>query len=182
MSKSSLKVSDLVSFSKQDYELAKVVIRELELLIKGGTKRVGEESVVVTGYYQMQGSQNPTELEDLKIKFLSHMSTLTDIYAKVKAFKGNDHVYLSDARKEFKAEALKLLLRDPKESVKITEAKEIVYASEYYKDRIHLTEQIRKFFIEVDEKYEFFSTVLSLLQQTISVVSKDYEFNRYSKN
>ena len=176
-----LKVSDLVNFSEADYKLAKVVIRELELLVRGGTKIVDKKNVTVVGYSQMQGVSNPGELEDLKMKFLSYMSTLTDIYAKVKAFKGNDHVYLSDARKEFKGEALKLLTSGV-EPVKITEAKGTVYASEYYKERIHLTEKIRKFFIEVDEKYTFFSTVLSLLQQTISVISKDYEFNRYSKS
>ena len=101
MADEKLKVSDLVNFSEADYKLAKIVIKELELLVRGGTKIVDNKNVTIVGYSQMQGVSNPGELEDLKMKFLSYMSTLTDIYAKVKAFKGNDHVYLSDARKEF---------------------------------------------------------------------------------
>ncbi len=107
------------------------------------------------------------------------MGILIDVYAKVKAFKGSNQSYLEDARKQFKAETLKILIND--EGVKITEAKEVAYAHPYYIQRITLTEKIRSFFIEVDEMHEFFTNVLSLMQQTISIVSKDFEYNRHTK-
>ena len=163
-----LKVSALVSFKKEDYDLANTTISSL---------------IELTNMYSsVANTSDPGELEVIKRKFVAHMGTLTACYAKVKGFKGADHSYLSDSRKQFKAEALHLMINDPTESVRITAAKDLVYKSEYYIERIHLTEKIRSFFIKVDEYYEYFNTVLNLIQQTISIVSKDYEFNRYSKS
>jgi hypothetical protein len=158
-------VSSLVNFQKEDYDLAKVTISELKILSNT--------------YSQTVGATDPRSLDELKRQFVSHMSNLTDVYAKVKAFKGSNHSYLEDARKQFKAETLKILIND--EGCKITEAKETAYAHPYYMERITLTEKIRSFFIEVDEMHEFFTNVLSLMQQTISIVSKDFEYNRHTK-
>ena len=161
-----LKVSDLVDFREQDYNLALAEMKSLDELC-------AEYSTLT------KGQKIPDELEALKGKFVSHMSTLTDIYSKVKAFKGSNHTFLEDARKQFKAEAI-IRLRD--EGVRATEANNIVYASEYYKKRVRLMEKLKNFFINVDEKHDFYTNVLSYLSQTISIVSKDYEFNRYSKS
>ena len=160
-----LKVSDLVDFQKEDYDLAKSTIADLKELSNT--------------YSETIGATDPSSLDELKRQFVSHMGTLTAIYAKVKAFKGSNHSYLEDARKQFKAETLKILIND--EGTKITEAKEVAYAHPYYVERITLTEKIRKFFIEVDEMHEFFTNVLSLMQQTISIVSKDFEYNRHTR-
>lgn len=161
-----LKVSSLVNFTEEDWNLANITISKLDVLTKE--------------YSELEDAVDPNVLDSLKRRFLAHMSTLTSVYSKVKAFKGANHSYLEDARKQFKAEALNILIKD--EGAKVTEAKESVYAHEYYKERIRLTERIREFFIKVDEYHEFFSGVLNLMQQTISIVSKDYEYNRYSKN
>jgi hypothetical protein len=163
---SNLKVSDLVNFKQEDHKLARQCISKLNGL--------------ANDYSKLPKEIDPSELDMLKRQFVSHMSTLTGIYAKVKAFKGSNHSYLEDARKQFKAETIKILIDD--EGAKVTEAKESAYAHSYYKERIELTEKLRKFFIEVDEKHEFFTNVLSLIQQTISIASKDFEYERYSKN
>ena len=165
MTENKLKVSDLVDFKEADYKLGKSTIKEL--------KELSNE------YSNSTDSTDPNELDLIKRKFISHMATLTQVYSKVKAFKGANHSYLEDARKQFKAEAY-LKLRD--EGVGSTEANTTVYGTEYFKERIELMEKLRQFFVEVDEMHNFFNNVLQYMQQTISIISKDYEFNRYSKS
>ena len=172
-----LRVSDLVDFHEGDYKLGKNTIVELDKLCNQ--------------YSSMMGITNPTDLDELKRKFVAQMSTLTEIYAKVKAFKGANHTYLEDARKQFKSEAFSIVRLgyteeiDGKEvihdSVGTTEANTIVYASTYYKERLALMEDIKTFFIRVDEKHQHYTNVIQLIVQTISIVSKDYEYSRYTK-
>ena len=158
-----LRVSDLVDFKESDYKLAKSTMVELDVLCDT--------------YSSMIEVSNPTELDKLKRKFVSHMSTLTNIYATIKAFKGSNHTYLEECRKEFKAEAYQILIDD---GVGSTAANNIVYRQPYYKDRISLMKDLKAFFIKVDEKYTFYTTVLQLIQQTVSIISKDFEHNRHS--
>ena len=126
MAENKLKVSDLVDFKEADYKLGKSTIKEL--------KELSNE------YSNSTDSTDPNELDLIKRKFISHMATLTQVYSKVKAFKGANHSYLEDSRKQFKAEAY-LKLRD--EGVGSTEANTTVYGTEYFKERIELMEKLR---------------------------------------
>ncbi|MCB1711179.1 MAG: hypothetical protein KDH96_01475 [Candidatus Riesia sp.] len=174
---SKIKVSDLIDFKVEDYNLAKSTMEELDVLCDT--------------YSAMVEVLDPNKLDELKRRFVSHMSTLTNVYSKIKAYKGANHTYLEDTRKEFKAQAFKIVRQGYTEKVEgkdikiggvgATEANVTVYDVPYYKERISLMEDLKAFFIKVDEKFKFYTTVLQLIQQTISIVSKDYEYSRYSK-
>lgn len=165
MEEHKLKVSDLVDFKESDYKLALSTIKSLrELSLE---------------YSQYKDTSDPARLDTLKREFIGHMGTLTSVYSTVKAFKGSNHTYLEDARKQFKGEAYDILR---KEGVGATEANTTVYASPYYVERKDIMEELKKFFIRVDEMHDYFRSVLQYMQQTVSIISKEYEYNRYSKN
>lgn len=161
---SELKVSDLVNFRVEDHELGKVTIDSLSKIAKE--------------YSIMRGNINPIALDELKREFMGHMFVLTEVYSKVKAFKSSNHSYLEDARKKYKAEAF-IMLR--KEGKNVTEADKVVYAHPYFVERQDLMEKMRQFFIKIEELHQYFSTVLQLIQQTVSIVSKEWEANRVTK-
>lgn len=159
-----LKVSDLVDFQEADYHLGNSTIKVLSEKSKE--------------YSLMRGNINPIALDELKREFMGHMFVLTEVYSKVKAYKSSNHSYLEDARKKYKAEAFKIL-RDGGKNV--TEADKVVYAHPYFVERQDLMEKMRQFFIKIEELHQYFSTVLQLIQQTVSIVSKEWEANRVSK-
>ena len=153
-----LKVSDLVNFKKEDYTLARELIKTLDGIVDTYSTEVG---------------MNPKELDTVRREFVANMSTFATIYAKIKAFKGSNHTYLEDARKGFKSDVIRRMI--DVDGTRVTEAKETVYADEEYKKYVAFTEKTKQFFIKVEEKYDFYNGVLQFMQQTISVVSKEYE-------
>lgn len=159
-----LKVSDLVDFQEADYHTGNAMIKKLSDLSKE--------------YSAMRGNISPIALDELKREFIAHLFSLTEVYSKVKAYKSSNHSYLEDARKEYKAVAFKML-RDSGKNV--TEADKTVYDHPYFKERQVLMEKTRQFFIKVEELHQYFTSVLQLIQQTVSIVSKEWEANRVSK-
>lgn len=161
---SELKVSNLVDFSKEDYNIGINTIKTL--------------SGLANDYSAMRGNISPIALDELKREFVGHMFSLTEVYSKVKAFKSSNHSYLEDARKKYKAEAFKML-RD--EGKNVTEADKTVYAYPYFVERQELMEKTRQFFIRIEEMHQHFTAVLQLIQQTVSIASKEWEAARIHK-
>jgi len=154
----SLKVSDLVPLSKDNYTNTSICLKVLASLAKE--------------YHEMSDMYDPYELERIKRAFDSEMQNLSVHYAAVKKFKGNQHVYLDEVRKRVKAEALELLLD---EGVKITAAGDLVYKSEYYTKRISLMEDIKEFMIKVELLYERYNMTFQSIIQSLSSAKKEYE-------
>jgi len=153
-----LKVSDLITLSKEDYlETHKII---------GSLKELSTE------YHNMTDLYEPNQLEIIKRKFDSHMQTLSTYYAKIKKFKGSQHVYLDEVRKKIKAEALEIILS---EGVKVTVADSLVYKSDYYVSRINLMEDIKEFMIKTELLYERFDRTFDSIVQSYSTARKEFE-------
>src|SRR5690349_22210679 len=114
-----LKVSDLIDLTQDDYIQTNKVLNNLLSLS--------------AEYHNMVDMYDPNQLEIIKRKFDSQMQHLSPQYAKIKKFKGGQHVYLDEVRKKIKGEALQLLLD---EGHKVTSAETLVYKTDYYVKRI----------------------------------------------
>ena len=125
-----LKVSDLIDLSQEDYINTNGILNKLLSLSKE--------------YHDMTDMYDPNQLEIIKRKFDSQMQHLSTYYAKIKKFKGGQHVYLDEVRKKIKGEALQLLLD---EGYKVTSAETLVYKTDYYVSRINLMENIKEIMI-----------------------------------
>lgn len=153
-----IKVGDLIDLSEQDYKNTFETIRNLQAL--------SDE------YHNMTDMYDPEQLESIKRKFNSYMLTFASQYAKIKKFKGSQHVYLDEVRKKIKGEALEILLS---EGVKVTSAESIVYKTPYYVDRIKLMENIKEFMIRVELMYERFDTTFNAIVQSYSAARREKE-------
>lgn len=153
-----LKVSDLVNLTESDYRNTLSTINSLRELS--------------TEYYEMTDFYDPHQLEIIKRAFDSHMQTLASQYAKVKKFKGNQHVYLDEVRKKIKAEALQLLLD---EGAKVTAADSLVYKSDYYVKRVNLMEDIKEFMIKVELFYDRFDNTFQSILSSLYSAKKEFE-------
>lgn len=156
-----LKVSDLVSLSKADYEETNKILLNLAALSKE--------------YHSMVDMYDPHQLEILKRDFDSEMQHLAPYYAKIKKYKGTQHVYLDEVRKRIKGEALELLLV---EGHKITSAETLVYKTDYYTKRINLMENIKEFMIKTELLYDRFESTFNSIVQSCSVARKEFENNK----
>lgn len=156
-----LKVSDLVNISKEDYIETNKYIMELNSLS--------------SEYHKMSDLYDPNQLEIIKRKFDNAMQNLSVYYAKIKKFKGSQHVYLDEVRKKVKAEALQILLD---EGQKITSAETLVYKTDYYVKRINLMEDIKEFMIKTELLYERFDTTFQSIIQSLSTARKEFENSR----
>lgn len=156
-----LKVSDLVDLTVDDYKDTNAVLSNLKILS--------------AEYHNMVDMYDPNQLEIIKRKFDSQMQHLSPHYAKIKKFKGSQHVYLDEVRKKIKGEALQLLL-DAGE--KITAAETLVYKTPYYVDRITLMENIKEFMIKTELLYERFEYTFNAIVQSLSTARKEFENNR----
>lgn len=158
MAEPTLKVSSLVDLSKETYTETHEVIKNL--------------SNLSAEYHSMTDFYDPYELERIKRQFDSYMQNFAVYYAKVKKFKGSQHVYLDEVRKKIKAEALQQLLD---EGAKVTAAESLVYKSEYYVTRVNLMEDIKEFMIKVELLYDRFNGTFQSIIQSCSVARKEYE-------
>jgi cell fate (sporulation/competence/biofilm development) regulator YlbF (YheA/YmcA/DUF963 family) len=165
MANTDLKVSDLILFSEDDF-------KELKLHIDGMSKLI--ESYGDTNTQDLEG------LEDIKKSMIGKMQRFTELYAKVRAYKGSSHEYLDEQRKRFKSQAIKRMMDEPDMKKSITKAKELVYDYPFYVERYELTESIRKFFIKVDELHSYYNDVLRAITQTISVGAKEKGYTNHS--
>lgn len=153
-----LKVSDLIDLSQEDYINTNTILNNLLGLSKE--------------YHEMVDMYDPNQLEIIKRKFDNQMQHLSPYYAKIKKFKGSQHVYLDEVRKKIKGEALQLLLD---EGQKVTSAETLVYKTEYYVKRINLMENIKEFMIKTELLYERFEATFNSIIQSYSTARKEFE-------
>jgi len=154
----SLKVSDLIDLTKEDYVNTNSILNNLLSLSKE--------------YHEMADMYDPNQLEIIKRKFDSQMQHLSTYYAKIKKFKGSQHVYLDEVRKKIKGEALQLLLD---EGYKVTSAETLVYKTDYYVKRINLMENIKEFMIKTELLYDRFEATFNAIIQSYSSARKEFD-------
>ena len=155
-----LKVSDLINLTQEDYLQTNTILNNLLTLSKE--------------YHNMIDMYDPNQLEIIKRKFDSQMQHLSPHYAKIKSFKGSQHVYLDEVRKKIKGEALQILLD---EGQKVTSAETLVYKTEYDVKRINLMENIKEFMIKTQLLYERFEATFNAIIQSYSTARKELENN-----
>lgn len=153
-----LKVSDLINLSQEDYIETNSILNNLLSLSKE--------------YHSMTDMYDPNQLEIIKRQFDSDMQHLAPYYAKIKKFKGAQHVYLDEVRKKIKGEALQILLD---EGQKVTSADTLVYKTEYYVKRINLMESIKEFMIKTELLYDRFEATFNSIIQSYSTARKEFE-------
>lgn len=158
MEEKKLKVSDLINLTETDYIETNKLLKALQGLS--------------TEYHSMSDFYDPHQLEIIKRKFDSHMQSLATYYARIKKFKGAQHVYLDEVRKKIKGEALQILLD---EGQKVTSAETLVYKTEYYVERINLMENIKEFMIKTELLYERFESTFNSIIQSYATARKEYE-------
>lgn len=156
-----LKVSDLINLSQEDYEQTNMILKSLLNLS--------------SEYHNMVDMYDPNQLEIIKRKFDSQMQHLSPFYAKIKKFKGSQHVYLDEIRKKIKGEALQLLLD---EGQKVTSAESLVYKTDYYVKRISLMENIKEFMLKTEMLYERFEATFNAIIQSYSTARKEMEASK----
>lgn len=156
-----LKVSDLVDLTQEDYINTNKVLSNL--------------LIISAEYHSMTDMYDPYQLEIIKRKFDSQMQHLSAHYAKIKKFKGGQHVYLDEVRKKIKGKALQLLLD---EGCKVTSAETLVYKTEYYVKRINLMENIKEFMIKTELLYDRFESTFNSIVQSLSSAKKEFENNK----
>jgi hypothetical protein len=100
------------------------------------------------------------------------MQSLAVYYARIKKFKGSQHVYLDELRKKIKGEALQLLLD---EGQKVTSAETLVYKTQYYTERINLMENIKEFMIKTELLYDRFESTFNSIIQSYSTARKEFD-------
>lgn len=153
-----LKVSDLINLQESDYIETNKLLKELQRLS--------------TEYHNMTDMYDPNQLEVIKRKFDGYMQSLAVYYARIKKFKGAQHVYLDEVRKKIKGEALQILLDDGQ---KVTSAETLVYKTDYYVERINLMENIKEFMIKTELLYERFEATFNSIIQSYSSARKELE-------
>lgn len=156
-----LKVSNLIDLAQDDYIQTNKVLNNLLSLS--------------AEYHNMVDMYDPNQLEIIKRKFDSQMQHLSPHYAKIKKFKGSQHVYLDEVRKKIKGEALQLLLDSGE---KITAADTLVYKTEYYTERIKLMENIKEFMIKTELLYDRFEATFNSIIQSYATARREFENNK----
>lgn len=106
----------------------------------------------------------------MKRRYISELQYYTTLFSKVRKFKGESYTYLTETRKRVKSEAVAILMS---EGFKQTMAMEMVYCSDYYKDRITLIQRLIEFFIKAENLFDFYTYTLQSIVQSVSVASKE---------
>lgn len=147
----SVTVKDLVNFSERDLNNTKMLMSRLDTL--------GKE------YISLLDSPNPDRLEAIKREFGGNLTTLATYFSRIKCFKYQGD-YLEEQRKRLKSEAVILIM--DRDKISTAAAEKIVYAEEYYKARVTLMEELKKFFIKVELKYDRYRDVSRDIYQSVS--------------
>lgn len=151
-----LKVSDLVNFTKKDFDE-----------IRGSLKRLDE---ITKEYYSMHSLTDLYGLEDIKRRLNAELQFFTSLYSCVRKFKGDSHSYLAEQRKTFKAEAMSLLIEG---GYTQTAAEKLAYGTNYYKRRVELMQDLTEFFIKVEAMHDHYTTTLQAVIQSVSIAGKE---------
>lgn len=155
-----LSVKDLVKFSQGDYDNTVLMMKELDTL--------GRE------YISLLDSPSPERLEAIKRVYGGYLTTLSTYFAKVKAFKFNGD-YLEEQRKRVKSETISLIVS--RDKISTAAAEKLVYAEPYYKKRVELMEDLKKFFIRVELKYDRYRDTSRDLYQSVSQNNQERRYN-----
>jgi hypothetical protein len=160
MAEEKLTVSSLISFSKDTY----TEILDCIKILSGLTQEYRE-------------TDNLDALEKIKREFNAHLERYATLYSQTKKYKGDTHTYLSEHRKRFKGETMKLLID---EGLAVTAADKLIYAHPHYVKRLNLLEDITEFFIRTEELFQMYNTILQSIVQSISVQSKQFSNSKSS--
>ncbi len=147
----SITVNDLVKFSERDLTNTKQLMNQLD--------KLGKE------YISLLDVPSPERLEGIKREYGGNLTTLASYFSRIKCFKYQGD-YLEEQRKRLKSEAV-LLIMD-RDKVSTAAAEKIVYAEKYYKDRMNLMEELKKFFIRVELKYDRYRDTSRDIYQSVS--------------
>lgn len=146
-----LSVKDLVRFEAKDYENTKVLMKELDEL--------GKE------YISLLDNPSPERLEAIKRIYGGYLTSLATYFSKIKAFKYQGD-YLEEQRKRIKSETIQLIIE--RDKVSTAAAEKVVYAEQFYIERINLMEDLKKFFIKVELKYDRYRDTARDIYQSVS--------------
>lgn len=150
-----LKVSDVIDFSEEDYKETKRLIRLMNKMVLEYVDNV----------------DNPDALEALKRNFNAQLMYLATFYAKILCYR-EQFQYLESQRKELKAIAIQVMMREDS-SIKYTNAEKTVYAFSYYSDRMKLLEKLKNFFYLVELMYKNYENTQRSIYQSVSHLNKE---------
>lgn len=115
-------------------------------------------------------------LEDIKKRLNAELQYFATMYAKIKAYKGTNHVYLENEMRELKSAATALIM--DKKNVNVTTAERILHSYPYYKERKDVITKVMSFMIKVEEMYKRYEYTLQCVIQSISIAGKDFSNNQ----
>lgn len=155
-----LKTQDIIPNYKDKYYIqAKETLQKL--------KTLSAEYSGLDNLYDMDS------MERIKRQMTAQLELLGEHYARVKSYKSIGD-YLEEQRKALKADTVGIIVDGS--SVSVNQAEKLVYGHQYYKDRMSLIIQLRRFFILVETMYERHTDTLNNLRQSISLCRKDPNF------
>lgn len=154
-------VTDVVSLPKKYFDSVSEVLDKM--------KALGEE-------YQ-SSTDNLSRLEEIKKEMNGWLQNFAELFSTVKALKGTNHVYLENAVKKIKADAMEQLLE---QGLKITAAEKLIYNSEYFEAHMQVANKLIKYCVNMELMYEHYTTTLSCITQSISILGKEYNSQKMS--
>ena len=160
MDNNSITVNDLVKFNEKDLINTKELMNKLDTL--------GKE------YISLLDTPNPERLEAIKRLFGGNLTTLASYFSRIKCFKYQGD-YLEEQRKRLKSETVLLIIE--RDKVSTASAEKTVYAEKYYIDRMNLMEDLKKFFIRVELKYDRYRDTARDIYQSVSQQNQERKFN-----
>lgn len=108
-------------------------------------------------------------LEEIKVYLSGHLIYLAQLFGKVKKYKGSNHTYLEDARKQLKAKCIKDM------SGSVTKNREEVYDTYEFKETNKYILKLKEQFIIIEELYDNFQRLYNSIQQSISIEVKTFQ-------
>lgn len=110
-------------------------------------------------------------LEKLKREYNSTLQYFGTLYANTKVYKGPNHTYLETAVKKLKSQTIGLIEETGKS---MTAAEKLYVNHPHFEQWFPNINNLIKFFIEVEVKYERFSGTLQCIIQSVSVARGDF--------
>jgi len=160
-----LKVTDLVDYPQKFF----IEVKDNLIALK----------ILSAAYVEMDNLYDLEGLERIKRDMTAQLEFLAEHHARTKKFKtGGD--YLEEVRKFVKSEAIALIVE--REKISINQAEKVVYEDTYYRERVHLMEDVKAFFIKVEVMYRHYQDVLSSVVQSISSGKKDSNYKYVDQN
>lgn len=108
-------------------------------------------------------------LEEIKKHLSAHLIYMAQLFGKVKKYKGSNHTYLEDARKQLKAKCIEEM------SGSVSKKREEVYNTPQFKETIKYILKLKEQFIIIEELYENFQRLYNSIQQSISIEVRTFQ-------